>query len=149
MSLQAGAIITAIAGLSISGVTIKDDNSIPADVTNAGLPLFCPRPNGFISNLKTVRNSQNAAVTKYTVTYTLTYRLFYAPVGSGSGITTIYSDMVNKVFVILDTVLANNAINAAIDFTLRSVSDFGAVTDAVNHQFWGCDFTFDVMEFVD
>lgn len=148
MALQIATITNSIAALSISGVTIKDKDELREGWTAYDCPLLTPLPNNFISAFSvSPRNMGSGSGRMLDVSYTLTYRYFHAPVGSGN-LTKTWSDMVDKVFAILDAILANDKISGLIDMSLSSVSDFGVVVDGANNQYHGCDISLRVLEFV-
>ena len=48
-------VATAIAAISISGVTVKDISAIPEAVNEQDCPMLAPRPDNFVSNLRVLR----------------------------------------------------------------------------------------------
>jgi len=148
MALEIAQICTSIAGLDVAGVTIADLDQIPEQVTSRK-PMIFPRPDGFVSNFIMERNSFGGGSTaKMTVTYTLNYRLCYAPIGEGRGVFDIYPNMVEKAFLFLDAVLAIDTLTGLEDITPGDVIDFGPVTDPAGNLFHGCDILINIMEFV-
>lgn len=148
MGLQIATITNSIAALSISGVTIKDKDELREGWTAYDCPLLTPLPNNFVSGISAIpRSMSSGAGRQLDVSYTLTYRYFHAPVGSGN-LAQTWSDMVDKVFAIFDAILANDKLNGLIDLSLSSVSEFGVVVDGANNQYHGCDIALRVMEFV-
>ena len=94
MTLQADTIATSIAGLSVSGVTIKDLDGISEQVHARACPLLYPKPDGFMSNLRVERDSFGpASNARKTVRYTLSYVYLHAPIGEGRGLFDVYADM--------------------------------------------------------
>lgn len=148
MALAISTITNSIAALSISGVTIKDKDELREGWDAYDCPLLVPLPNGFVSGVSVQSVSMGSGSGhQMNVSYTLSYRYFHAPVGSGDLVKT-WSDMVDKVFAILDVILANDALSGLIDLNASAVSEFGVVRDGADNLFHGCDFAFRVMEFV-
>ena len=149
MALALTTIANNIAALEVLGVTIRDIDEIPEAVTNRDCPILYPEPSGFISNFAMVRESTGPGTTALiTVTYDLTYTFLYAPVGSGRGLFDVYDDLVKKVGLIFDAIIANDTLAGAIDFLPEEVLNIGATVDPVENVFHGCQFVFSVTEFV-
>lgn len=149
MSMQADTIATSIAGLSVPGVTIKDLDGIPEEAQARDCPLLYPKPDGFMSNLRVERDSFGAgSEARKTVRYTLNYAYLHAPVGEGRGLFDVYAAMVGNTLAILDALLADDALNGAVDITPGSVVRFGLVNDPAGGWFHGCVLGLDVVEFV-
>jgi hypothetical protein len=148
MALQISAITSSIAALSVNGVRIVDKNEIKEGWDAYDCPVLSPRPSDFITAPQVESVSFGSGSTnQLNVSYTLGYRFFYAPVGSGDLLQT-WSEMVDKLFLIFDAINANDAINGLIDLTLTDVSQFDVVEDAAGNQFLGCDIALRVLEFV-
>ncbi len=150
MALAIATVCDSISGLSVSGAEIRDLDQIPeqADFRQA---VIIPRPDGFVSNLRVVRDSQGSNSTvlaRYTIRYRLTYRLLYAPIGSGRGLFDKYPDMIAKAFLFLDAILANDLIRGAVDIAPAEISAVGPVSDPSGKVYHGCDIPIDVTEFV-
>lgn len=149
MALAVMTIATSIAGLSVSGVTIKDLTGLPTAVDNRECPVLYPKPNGFVSGLSVVRESFGAAVTAHkTVEYTLTYAFLYRRVEAGRGLFDTFDDMVDKAFEVLDAIIANDVVSGAIDITPIGIVNVGPVADPAGELFHGCELQLRVMEFV-
>ena len=149
MALQFATVANSIAAVSVSGVTIKDIDEIIEFVSARDCPLVQPVPNGFVSGLNVERDSQGlGSVAMKTVMYTLTYRLMYAPIGTGRGLFDVYDDMVAKAGLFLDALISNDALTGTIDITPTGALNFGPVLDPAGNSFHGCDFQLKVMEFV-
>lgn len=148
MALQVQLITESIAALDIEGVNIRDMNSLKESFDAYDCPLLSPRPNDFVSAPSvTAVNFGTGDSRKLDVSYTLTYRYFHAPIGTGD-LTDTWAAMVVNVFKIFDAILDNDALTGLIDLALSGVSDFGVVVDGGNNQFHGCDITFRILEFV-
>ena len=149
MALAIATIVNNIAALVVAGVDIKDMDEIPEEVLGRDCPILYPEPSGFISNFEMVRDSTGPGTTALmTVTYDLTYTFLYAPVGSGRGLFDVYDDLVKKVGLIFDAIIANDTLAGAIDFLPEEVLNIGATVDPTENVFHGCQFVFSVTEFV-
>lgn len=147
MALALTTVPDSIAGLSVSGLVIKDINEIPAAV-DPRQPTLLPLPD-YLTGFSVVRDSFGDGAAKMTVTYNVNYRLCYAPLGDGRTATLEQqSGLVAMVGLILDAVLAVTTLNGLIDILPAQVVGMGAVNDPSDRPFWGCDISFQVMEFV-
>lgn len=147
MSLQIATIANSISRLSVSGLTLLDVDEIPP-VVDPRVSTLLPLPN-YITDFEMVRDSFGSSDAKMTVVYTLNYRLFYKPVGTGR-ITTIegVSGLVEMVGLVLDAVLAIDTLDGAVDITPQDVTNMGIVNDPSDNQWHGCDIALRVTEFV-
>ena len=151
MALQIATVADSIAGLTVAGVTLKDIDEIITEGTKRNTPVIIPRPDGFLSGFVYERESFGTGdVAAANVTYTLTYRLIHSKIGTGrSKVIAKYSDMVAKVGLFLDAIIANDTITGAVDIQAASVSEFGPVSDPAGSAiFLGCDIGIQVTEFV-
>ena len=110
MALAFATVADSIAALSVSGVTLKDVDNIPEDATGLG-PLIIPAPN-YLTNFSMTRQSYGGGSSaEMDVSYTLNYRLLFAPVGAGRGFIGVVDVMVDKLALFLDAVLAIDTID--------------------------------------
>jgi hypothetical protein len=145
--MQADTIATSIAGLSVSGVTIADLDGIPEQAHGRDCPLLYPKPDGFMSNLRVERDSFGpASDARKTVRYTLSYAYLHAPVSEGRGLFDVYQAMVQNTLAILDAIIADDALNGAVDITPGEVTRFGLVNDPAGSWFHGCVIALNVTE---
>ena len=148
MAIALATVADSIAALTVSGVTLKDVDNIPEDVTGMG-PLIIPAPN-YLTNFTMERMSfGGGSSAEMDVKYTLNYRLLFAPVGAGRGFIGVVDVMVDKLALFLDAILAIDTISGCEDITPSGVSNFGVVTDPAGNQYFGCDISLDVLEFTD
>ena len=80
MALSITTVTNSIAALSVTGVTIKDIDEIPASVDAYDCPILYPEPVDFVTNLTVTAASFQG---KYDVEYDLTYTFLYAQIGEG------------------------------------------------------------------
>lgn len=147
MSLNAKTVADNIAGLSVTGVTLKALDEIIETVESRHTPLFQPEPRNFFSNLRLERSSLNiGASNQWDVTYNLDYAFFYAPVGSSRSLLDVYEDMTVKALAVLDVILVNDYTLGAVDVRIVNVSEFGAIPDPSGNMHHGCTVTLEVTE---
>jgi hypothetical protein len=146
MALQFAAVANSIAGLSVSGVTLTDVDEIP-QAGDTRTPSIIPAPN-WMSDFTMERMSFGGGSSALMdLRYTLTYRLLYAPVGSGRGFVGVVDKMIDKLALFLDAVIAVDTLTGLVDITPAGVSGFGVVTDPSDNKFWGCDISLSILEF--
>jgi len=142
-------VISAIAGLSISGVTIKDLDEIPGN-TNLQPKTLYPNAEGVIRGLLPSRETYGTLGSeKINLDYGIRYRYVHCtPDGSPGGVYDVVDDCVETIASILAVLLANDTVNGAVDVWLTSMSDFPIIVqDPAGNDFWGCDFTLGIKEF--
>lgn len=136
-----------IANLSISGVNVKDIDQIPESALPV-LPVLFPLPNGFITDVNWTRLTLGDAEAQMNLEYVLHYRYLHAVVGSGGGLLAVYSDMITNIAAILKKIFENSTLLGAVDITLESVSDIGALPDPAGQtQYHGVNIALRVLEF--
>ena len=146
MALQIGAIVTAIAGLEISGVVIADDNLIPPNMVDPGQPMLYPEPEAFVTDFTLEHNSFGLHSTaKMTARYTLHYTYCHSPIVSGNALET-FSEVVTKWGLIADAIMTN-VLTTAVNIELGT-ADVLPVQDPAGNFFLGAKFTVIVTEFV-
>lgn len=154
MALQTTTIAKNIADLTLTynnaEIPIRDIDAIPKEVTGRKAPIIIPNPDNFVSDINIVRDSQGGgAVAMQTVMYVLTYRLYYAKVGSGrAGSLDHYDDMIGACMAFYDLIVLNDDIEGAIDIRPGSIPEIGLVLDPAANEFHGADITILVKEFV-
>ena len=149
MALQADTIATAIAGLTVSGVSIKDLDEIPESVAGRDCPLLYPKPDGFMSNLRVERDAFGpASMAPKTARYTLTYTYLHAPVSGGRGLFDVYQALVSNTLLILDQIIANDTVSGAVTLEPVDVIEFGPVHDPAGEWFHGATIRLACVEFI-
>lgn len=145
---QLDTVATSIAGLSISGVNIRDIDNIP-DSASMLTPLLIPQPNDFVTNMAATRESFGGGGTaKLNLTYTLNYVYLHAEAGSGVNTFAVYAGLIDNLILILETILANDNINGAVDMELATVGNIGIINDPADNEYWGVLFSLNITEFV-
>ena len=149
MALAIATIVTNIAAISVTGVTIKDMDNIPEQVNARDCPILIPEPVDFVSNFEVERNSYgSAAQSKKTARYTLNYTFMYQPVGASRTGLDKYGDMVEKAFAIIDAIIANDDLGGTVEFMPQDTVSFGVVLDPAGGTFQGCRILIRVTEFI-
>ena len=148
MGVKIASVATAIAGLSVSGVTLKDISTIPESVTQRNCPVLFPDPSGFVTGLTIERQSlaPDASAAK-DVKYTLNYVYLHCEVGSVRYITDAIDTMVDKTVLILNAIANNSTVTGAVDIVPSMSGEFGQMEDAAGNLFFGCKITIEVLEF--
>ena len=148
MALQTITVCHSIAALHVAGVSMLDIDQMPPDATRIAPCLF-PEPVAFMTDFVMERDSYGGGSTALmTVTYDLHYTFLFAPIGAGRTGLDIYDEMLAKVTLILDAVLAVDVMNGTVDIQPVEVVELGPVPDPAGNQYLGCRMTFQVQEFV-
>lgn len=147
MSLAFSTVATAISRLS-TPVPIRDITDIPPAVAARDGAMVIPLP-GFVTDFSVVRDSFGGGSTaKMTVTYTMNYRLLYAPAASDRIPLELLDNMFLAVAGVLDEILAIDVLSGAVDIMPLAVTNMGIVNDPSDTPFYGCDMAIQVTEFV-
>ena len=147
INCQLVTIADAISGLSISGVTVKDIDTVPENAIDY-CPVLFPVPDNFITDMQFERVSFGGdSVAAMNVSYTMHYRYLHAPIGSGSVLQN-YKGIIEKLELILEAIMGNSSPTGAVNMTLLNVSDLGPVSDVAGQtMFHGVDIALRVEEF--
>jgi hypothetical protein len=147
MALRIATVADSIAGLTVTGLVLKDLDQVKAKMDTRQAALM-PLPD-FVTGFEMVRDSYGGANAKMTVSYTLNYRLFFKPAGTGrTMILEQLPGLVAMIAAIWDAVLAISTIAGCEDIIPLDVSTIGVVNDPGDNAWWGCDMAFRVKEFV-
>lgn len=151
MTLQLLTVAETIAALQVDGLSIRDIDDIPAEV-GIREALLIPKPD-YVTDFVMERVSFGGASAKMDVTYTLNYRLCYAPSGGDRVLTiSVWSGVVDMVARIWDAFLAIGVFDAdhteVVEVVPLAPSNMGIVNDPADRAFYGCDLAFQVTEFV-
>ncbi len=140
-------VATSIAGLTITGVTIKDVTSIPSDTDLTG-PIIFPQPNGFISNVEpdSVSLGSMGAEAK-NMLYTLNYVFLFTPIGGGVGAFAPYGPLVTLLTAIINVILNNDVVSGLVDMELSAIDGIGVVQDPNEVEYWGALFSLRCLEY--
>jgi len=140
MPLAAGTIATAIAALTISGVVVKNITEIPDAVDLRNGPQLLPGPTWISGGIGSSEDSEGPATFgpgMWVFQRVFNYRYFHAAVGVGRGLQDHYSAMTTNLDAIFTAFVTLDVAN--VDVMELSNSEFGAVLDPANNQFYGFD----------
>ena len=136
-----------IAGLTISGVTIKDIDQIP-DSASMLCPLLIPQPANFVTDISvSFETFGSNGGAKINTNYTLNYVFLFCEVGSGLGAFAAFSGLMTKLSAILVAINSNDTITGAVDMKINSIGNIGVITDPAGNEFWGLEFSLRVLEY--
>ncbi len=147
MSLKVATVWTAIKALSVTSLTIKDIGEVTETYEIRGAVLYHLIDNPVTIAVPKRQSFGIGSVAKKDVTYSLNYRLLYAPIGSERGIKEIYSNMFVMVANIENAVINNDALSGTIDIQPRIAAGSTTVKDPGGNAFYGLDISFDVLEY--
>jgi len=140
-------VASSIAGLTVSGVTIKDITAIP-DSAKMLCPIIIPQPNGYMSGAKaTFETVGSNGLAKINLEYDLNYVYLHCELGSGVNAFAPFSGLMTNLAAILVTIMSNDKINGLVDMTLGGIGDVGIINDPAGNSYWGVLFSLHVLEF--
>jgi hypothetical protein len=140
-------VATAISGLTVSGVTIKDITAIP-DSAKMLCPVLIPQPNDYMSGTKMAFETFGSMGTaKMNMEYDLNYVYLHCEAGSGVNAFAPFSDLMTKLASILVVIMSNDKVNGLVDLQLQNVGNIGIINDPAGNSYWGVLLSFHVLEF--
>lgn len=148
ISVQFLNVATAIASLSVTGVTIQDVDKVPSRALTS-VPIFYPKPDGFITNLAPVDVTFGInGLETMDFQYDLTYRYLHAAIGTNLNFG-VYQQLITNIVALLAAILNKDTFAGApgVDVRLRTVLNIGPVEDPEGNRYHGCDFVFAVKEY--
>jgi len=147
VTCNVNSVASAIAGLTISGVTIKDITSIP-DSASLLCPVLIPQPNDYMSNTSmTFETFGSMGAAKMNMEYDLNYVYLHCEAGSGVNAFAPYSSLMTKLAAILVVIFSNDVLSGLVDMKLNSVGNVGVITDPAGNEYWGVLFSLHVLEY--
>ena len=137
-----------ISKLVISGVTLKDTDGIPEEVSERVCPIMFPDPDNFVTSLTVTPQSFGAGTSgKNDIRYTLNYVFLYAQVGSKRYLSDYIVGLVSMTVLILNSIIANDSVTGSVDIAPRIAGNFGQMQDPAGNMFFGVMISVDVREF--
>ena len=140
MSFSSTTIATAIAALTISGVTVKDITAIPEQVAARDCPILFPSPDGWMGGSN--GEPEDGPTTFGTVTTRLWqfnrvyhYVYLHEVVGATRGLKDIYSALATKADAIITAITRLNVTD--VDVKNVNISNFGVLSDPAGNSFFG------------
>lgn len=148
MALSPTSVATAVAGLSVSGVTVKDLTGVPEEVFDRDCPIVYPNPANYVSMGGVSRETMGGdSGALKEVRYTLHYLFLHHEAGAERGQKDAAQDAVSKLYAFLSAVIANCDALTVIDIT----PDHGplqVVQDPSGKDFHGCEVSLAVTEWL-
>ena len=146
VSLNLANVADAISNISISGVTVKDKDQIVGSWTPLPNVLY-PKPDGWITGFsldyKTVMQGASAPTD---ISYTLNYRFLGVQIGDLSIFPAAYSELVDKLILIINAIIAIPApYSGRVEMKISGV-EIGPRQDPAGNNFFGADFAVNIME---
>jgi hypothetical protein len=148
VDVKFGTVISAIAGLTISGVNVKDVDETP-DIAEMFLPVLFINPDNPITDIDPQFMSfgtQGSA--KMDMGYTLNYLYLHAKVGSGMTLNSVLPGLISNMALIMETIFTNDYVSGAVELKLNGLPHVGVIEDATGKQFHGCAISLRVLEHV-
>jgi hypothetical protein len=153
MALNTPAIATAIAALTVSGVTIKNITTIPKAIKKADCPIFFPHPEDWEQGLESLTG--NAFVGQagvFDVVHHFRYIYLHGLSIAANPMSSIYSAMAGKADLIVSALESMNANSGVLTVTSVRRSRFGEIAapaagnTSIRDIFYGCFFEIDIQE---
>jgi hypothetical protein len=141
-------IITAISGISVSGLVVADLDEIPASA-DVRTSLLVPSPGepSFVSNFALERVTTGMSLAGMDATYTLNYKFLYLPVGATRGLYDLYPGMVAMAADIIEAIANLTTLNGAVTWK-PLLGEFVVITDPTGTDWDGCLITIEVLDFI-
>lgn len=138
---------TAIAALSVTGLTIKGLSAIPQEVNARDCPILFPDPAKWLGQgASTPGNFDNVIAGRVQYEHNCSYILAYAQDASGRGLADHFSGMAALVFALTQKLIRIDIV--AMSIRRVSVTSFGQMTDPAGKQFYGCGVTVTALELI-
>ena len=141
-------VITAIAGISVTGLTVCDLDEIP-ESADGNLSLMFPSPGepSFMTNFAIERVTFGMSLAGMDASYTLNYKFLYQVAGAGRGLFEFYPGMVEMAANIIEALSGTVTLNGAVTWTPR-IGDFVLITDPSGVTWDGCLISIDILDFI-
>lgn len=147
MGLALTTITDSIAGLTVTGLTIKDIDEIPLTWEGRAHVIY-PEPVDFLTEFDAQPATFGTGSTRaWDVTYTMRYTLLYAEVSAGRGME-LFKPTIDLALDFMDAIIALTTITGSVTLKPGTISTPGPVTDPSGKVFFGCHITVRVLEFV-
>jgi hypothetical protein len=139
-------IADAIAGISITGVTVKDRDQISASWIGTPNVLY-PNPDGWLTDFTIQFDSLlQGADAPMTIGYTLHYRFLGVQVGDLAAMPVAYSALVDKVIAICNALIAVPGPYSGRVQMVVSDPQLGPREDPAGNQYYGADIALQIQE---
>lgn len=148
MAINAAAITSEIAALSVRNVTIKDVTEIPESVVNRDCPLFFPSPGNWLNGGNAANEESTTFGTPdsrlWHVSSGLNYIYLHSAVGAGRGNSDNYYDAVLDIEALITALVALDV--SGVDVVTVSHTPIKVMSSPTQTKFTGCEFTIAVRE---
>lgn len=146
VQIQYNTVIGAIAGLTISGVNIKDIDEIPENA-EMQLPVLFPNPDDPVTDIDfQFASFGTMGAAKMDLSYTLNYLYLHAKVGSGLSVNSVLSGLMTNLAAIMVKFAENDQLSGAVEVKLNSLPAVRVIEGPNGTQFHGVALTFRVLE---
>jgi hypothetical protein len=135
-----------ISALSISGVTIKDYDGIVANWASTPYVLYLNPENPLTGFSPDYKSFLHGALAQVDLNYTLNYRFLGTQVGNLGNTAVAYSDVVNKVVLIINAAITNHSYASGKASVELGAVTFGPRTDPAGNSYHGADIALTVSE---
>lgn len=140
MSFSSTTIATAIAALSVTGVTVKDITAIPEQVEARDCPILFPAPDGWMGGGNgepedgpTTFGTTTTRLWQFNRVYKYVY--LHEIAGATRGLKDVYSAMAGKADAILTALTKLDVTD--VDVKHLEITNFGVLTDPAGRTFFG------------
>lgn len=146
--MRVAQVASAIAALTIRGITIHDLSEMKPALTDRDCPMLGPEPStensSFLTNWTAKRISMQGNQENR---YTLNYTLYHAPMGQDRGLFAQYPELVENARKIVEALQALPRVEGCKSIALDGFPTFGRVFDASGQPFHGAHFAIRIVEF--
>jgi hypothetical protein len=152
MTLNTAAIATAIAALTVSGVTMKDITGIPKAIKKADCPIFFPHPEEWEQGMNSASDNYVGQATVYDAVHTFRYIYLHGLSIAANPMSSIYSAMAGKADLIYSALASLNTLPGVLTVTSIRRSRFGEIAapaagnTSIRDIFYGCFFEIEIKE---
>ena len=155
MALNTAGIATAIAALSVSGVTIKNITGLPKSFTKGDCPVFFPHPDEwFLGTISEPgRDGQWVGQTNvFDAVRRFRYIYLHGLSIAANPMSTVYSAMAAKVDLLYSAIAGMNTSSGVLTVRSINVSEFGSIVapaagiSQTRNIFFGCFFEIEILE---
>lgn len=141
-------IVNAISELTFPNINTRSINNLPEDIERL-CPLFCPKPDNFISRLVFRRVSYGGDSTaKMDLEYDLTWNYYHIPLADNINWLSSYGDMIANLANIIETLCANSFGGGAVDISVQDIPVIAVLRDAVGKEYHGVEIVLHIREFL-
>lgn len=146
-NLALSSVTAAIAGLTITGVTVRDTDKIAASWQSVSNVLYPnPSQDGFITGFTMAYDLYvDDTLSPVQVSYTLHYRFLGSQIGDMTNFSTAYGGVATKLATIIPAMVGAAMAVADVTIELGEVT-IGNKQDPAGNQYHGADFALNIVE---